>query len=269
MQVSVQGAERRATARRSVFLSAIAGSALATLGACASDPVMQPAGVTGTPTQSGAAAGTLSTAAGAYASGAAGAAKAGAAGTQVVSGGTTAIVTGGTTAITTAGSPATVGAAGGAPVQSTAGASAAGSGGAATVAGAPATGAAGASAAGAAAPSGAATFTAVLAILADSKNSCGTCHKMATIGGGLVFDPADKQGTYTALVGVMSKGASGSQCSGKTYVVAGQPDASLLYDKVANEKPSCGVRMPASGTVLTAAEISTIQAWIAAGAKND
>jgi hypothetical protein len=67
----------------------------------------------------------------------------------------------------------------------------------------------------------------------------------------------------------MSKGASGSQCGGKTYVVAGQPDASLVYDKLANETPSCGVRMPASGTVLTAAEIATVRGWIAAGAKND
>jgi hypothetical protein len=90
-----------------------------------------------------------------------------------------------------------------------------------------------------------------------------------TNGGGLVFDPADKAGTFKALVGVASKGEQGSQCSGKTYVVAGKPEMSLLYDKVANATPSCGVRMPASGTVLTDPEIATIKGWITAGAKDD
>jgi hypothetical protein len=85
----------------------------------------------------------------------------------------------------------------------------------------------------------------------------------------LVFNPTDKQGSYSAMVGVPSKGVSGSQCSGKTYVVAGKPDASLLYDKLANAKPSCGVRMPASGSTLTDAEIATVGAWITAGALNN
>jgi hypothetical protein len=109
----------------------------------------------------------------------------------------------------------------------------------------------------------------VVAIFADPKNNCGLCHAMMTIGGGLVFDPANKQGTYTALVGVTSKGTLGSQCGGKTYVVAGQPDASLLYHKVADATPPCGVRMPASGAVLTDMEIATVKAWIAGGALNN
>jgi hypothetical protein len=144
-----------------------------------------------------------------------------------------------------------------------AGASAAGSSGLPPVAGTAS------AAAGTAAPSGAATFSAVLAIFADSKNNCGLCHAMMTIGGGLVFDPANKQATYTALVGVTSKGMLGSQCGGKTYVVAGQPDASLLYHKLADAMPPCGVRMPASGVVLSDMEIATVRAWIAAGALNN
>jgi hypothetical protein len=111
-----------------------------------------------------------------------------------------------------------------------------------------------------------ATFTAVLAILADSKNNCGLCHKMQTLGGGLVFDPSDKMGTYSALVNIASKGMQGSMCAGKTYVVPGNPDASLVYDKVSKPMPSCGVRMPASGVVLEDGEIATIRAWIMAGA---
>jgi hypothetical protein len=123
--------------------------------------------------------------------------------------------------------------------------------------------------AGTAAAGGTATFAAVLAILADSKNNCGLCHKMPTLGGGLIFDPSDKMGTYIALVGVASKGMQGSMCAGKTYVVAGKPDESLLYDKVSKATPSCGVRMPASGVVLEDNEIATIRAWIMAGGPNN
>ena len=119
-----------------------------------------------------------------------------------------------------------------------------------------------------AAPS-AATFTAVLAIFADSKNNCGLCHAMQTIGGGLVFNPTDRAGTYQALVGPTSQGTLGSQCAGKTYVVPGMPDSSLLYDKLSKATPSCGARMPASGAVLSDMEIETVRAWIAAGAMND
>jgi hypothetical protein len=158
----------------------------------------------------------------------------------------------------------------GAQAVSAAGASAAGTGAKPPVAGtASAAAGTGSAAAGTAAPSGAATFTAVVAIFADPKNNCGLCHAMMTIGGGLIFDPANKQGTYTALVGVTSKGTLGSQCGGKTYVVAGQPDASLLYHKVADATPPCGVRMPASGAVLSDMEIATVKAWIAGGALNN
>jgi hypothetical protein len=124
-------------------------------------------------------------------------------------------------------------------------------------------------AAGAAAPGGGATFTAVLAIFADQKNNCGLCHSMPTLGGGLIFNPTDRQGTYDALVGVTSKGLLGSQCGGKVYVVKSQPDGSLLYNKLANATPICGLRMPASGVVLSDAEIATVRAWIAAGALNN
>jgi mono/diheme cytochrome c family protein len=123
--------------------------------------------------------------------------------------------------------------------------------------------------AGTAAPSSPATFTAVVAIFVDQKNNCRLCHMMPTIGGGLVFDPMDKQATFQALVGTSSKGTLGSQCGGKTYVVPRQPDASLLYDKISKTTPTCGMRMPATGTVLTDPEIATVRAWIAAGAMNN
>lgn len=127
-----------------------------------------------------------------------------------------------------------------------------------------------AAAAGTAAPApGAATFTAVLAIFAKSQNACGLCHKTAASGGGLMFDPADKAGSFAALVGPKSAGLNGSTCTGKTYVVPGMPDASLLYEKIAKAMPSCGARMPATGTIMMDDEIATVRAWIMAGAKND
>jgi hypothetical protein len=150
----------------------------------------------------------------------------------------------------------------GAQAISTAGASAAGSSAVAPIAGTSG------AAAGAAAPGGGATFTAVLAIFADPKNNCGLCHKNM-ISVGVNFDPADKEATYKALVGVASKGMLGSLCGGKTYVVPMQPDASLLYNKLAMATPPCGVRMPASGVVLSDMEIATVRAWIAAGALNN
>ena len=173
-----------------------------------------------------------------------------------------------------AGRPSTPAVAGTVAVATTAGASApvgvpaAGSG---TTIGPVATaGTAAPTAAGTAAPSGgAATFAAVLEILADRKNNCGTCHKVAMAGGGLVFDPADKAATWAALVGPASKGIDGSSCAGKVYVVPGNPDGSLLYDKVSKVKPSCGLRMPASGVILDDPEIATIKAWIMAGAPKD
>jgi hypothetical protein len=144
-----------------------------------------------------------------------------------------------------------------------AGASAAG-----TSAASPIAGASG-GAAGTAAASGAATFTAVLAIFADPMINCGQCHGVMSIGGGLLFKPTDKAGTYAALVGPVSQGMSGSQCAGHTYVVPGMPDASLLYDKLSKVTPTCGVRMPASGVVLSDAQIATVRAWIMAGALNN
>jgi mono/diheme cytochrome c family protein len=107
---------------------------------------------------------------------------------------------------------------------------------------------------------------AVLKIFTDA--NCGLCHGMATIGGGLMFKPTDAMGTYTALVGSMAAGTSMGMCLGKTYVVAGNPDASLLYQKL-QPTPPCGARMPATGTFLTDDQIKTVHDWIMAGAKND
>jgi hypothetical protein len=84
-----------------------------------------------------------------------------------------------------------------------------------------------------------------------------------------MFNPKDQASAYTALVAVtVAASASYSLCAGKTYVIKGAPDTSLLYDKIANDTPSCGARMPL-GAKFTADQIATVRAWISAGAAND
>jgi hypothetical protein len=109
----------------------------------------------------------------------------------------------------------------------------------------------------------------VLAIFTSPTINCGQCHGVMSIGGGLMFKPTDAAGTYAALVGPKSLGKDGSQCVGRTYVVPGMPDASLLYDKLSKVTPSCGMRMPANGVVLTDTDLATVRAWIMAGALNN
>lgn len=103
------------------------------------------------------------------------------------------------------------------------------------------------------------TFTAVYAIITAR---CASCHGAS---GGL--NMSTRAMAHANLVGVAAAGgACGS--SGLTRVTAGDASRSLLYEKVAGT-PSCGARMPRNATALTAAQIETIRAWIAAGARND
>jgi hypothetical protein len=235
MKVSVQSNGKYVTAgvdaRAVGSLSFVTVAALVLFGACASNDPAAPSASTG---------GVAASAAGmsaAVATPAAAGATSAAAGASSAAAGASSVAAGASSAAAGASSPAVAGSS---------------------------------AAAGAAAPSGPATFTAVVAILADPRINCGLCHGMMMIGGGLLFKPADdKQGTYAALVGPVSKGTDGSQCAGKTYVVPGQPDASLLWDKLSKVTPSCGARMPANGAVLTDAELATVRAWIMAGAMND
>jgi polyvinyl alcohol dehydrogenase (cytochrome) len=73
--------------------------------------------------------------------------------------------------------------------------------------------------------------------------------------------------TYANLVGVQASGAS-CGTSGLARVVAGNPDASLLLNKVSSLTPACGASMP-PGQQLPQAQIDLIRAWIAAGAPNN
>jgi hypothetical protein len=53
----------------------------------------------------------------------------------------------------------------------------------------------------------------------------------------------------------------------KQRVVPFDPDQSFLYEKISQDKPSAGMRMP-PGQPLAEDEIAMIRAWIVAGAEN-
>ncbi|KPK14587.1 MAG: hypothetical protein AMJ62_12850 [Myxococcales bacterium SG8_38] len=60
---------------------------------------------------------------------------------------------------------------------------------------------------------------------------------------------------------VVDANAMGIGCTDEILVVAGDPDASYLLDKILNTPGICGARMPVLGS-LTSEEIDTIRQWI-------
>lgn len=62
----------------------------------------------------------------------------------------------------------------------------------------------------------------------------------------------------------------GRACMGMAFVVAGDPDASFVVDKLEGTMPaSCGMQMPRGRTPLSAANLATIRTWISEGALNN
>ncbi len=66
---------------------------------------------------------------------------------------------------------------------------------------------------------------------------------------------------YAALVNATS---TSQNCGGSTYVVPFDPASSLLFDKLSNPTPACGVQMPFGGTF--AGDIDVLRNWILNGA---
>lgn len=86
-----------------------------------------------------------------------------------------------------------------------------------------------------------------------------SCHSAsASPAGGLSLAGS----TYEKLVNAKS-----TLAPEKLRVVPFDPDASFLYEKIAQDKPSAGKRMP-PGQPLPEDEIAMIRAWIAGGAEN-
>lgn len=115
----------------------------------------------------------------------------------------------------------------------------------------------------------AATFSTIYDMLFPRTTNahCDMCHGLPAFdaSNGNLSTGMDKTSTYGALVG---KKSMGSKCMDRSLVVPGQPDMSLLLQKVM-PNPPCGLRMPNGGAPLSDAQIEMIRSWIAAGAKND
>jgi hypothetical protein len=121
------------------------------------------------------------------------------------------------------------------------------------------------------------TFTRVWNEILMPKGCAGAyCHGSGI--GGLKF--MKKEEAYSALVGAMAAGPACAS-SGKMRVKPMDPEASLLVEKMAMEKPSCGDPMPI-GTKLEPncvsmntsvcnymSDLKLVRDWIMAGALDD
>jgi hypothetical protein len=116
------------------------------------------------------------------------------------------------------------------------------------------------------------SFSTVYPIMAASCTNP-TCHysgaEASPVAGSL--DMSSQAAAYMNLVGVAVTTPSnlpstaGHVCTGER-VVPGDSSMSLLYLKVWELSPPCGVQMPEVGANLTAAQILTIKTWIDEGA---
>lgn len=89
--------------------------------------------------------------------------------------------------------------------------------------------------------------------------ACINCHGVNGPGGlNLGFTPAM---AFAALVNTSS---SSGNCGGSIYVVPGNPNASLMFDKLSNSPPACGAQMPFGGTF--AGDVNVVRDWILQGA---
>ena len=116
---------------------------------------------------------------------------------------------------------------------------------------------------------GDATFTVVYEeIFVGSGCASGSCH--GANAGRLPL--ATQREAYDALVGVIARGEACGVLPtlGTSWIRVdpGNPDGSLLYDKVASAQPICGDRMPIS-SALDPAQVELIRGWIGAGALNN
>ena len=120
------------------------------------------------------------------------------------------------------------------------------------------------------------TFTNVYRSIIAKNCIQSQCHGSTRQGN---LSMASQSGAYNELVGVMASGmcvgpdaGSHATCacgkSGKTRVVAGKPDQSLLVEKIGGN-PTCGDRMPPTGDVLADDQQALVKSWISAGANND
>jgi mono/diheme cytochrome c family protein len=108
-------------------------------------------------------------------------------------------------------------------------------------------------------------WTSIYALFEERCLACHTAER-STNGGGFVLGAMG--GACAALGNVVNAAAITERCVGNgTLVVPGDPDASLLLDKLSAPTPRCGERMPLGMDPLSAAELAAIRSWIQAGAQ--
>ena len=83
-----------------------------------------------------------------------------------------------------------------------------------------------------------------------------TCHSSAGFAAGLVFEGTDAR---QELVNVDS-----ALCVGWKRVVPGEPERSLLWNKLSLDSPACGERMPWLYERMPAHALECIRQWIVA-----
>lgn len=91
------------------------------------------------------------------------------------------------------------------------------------------------------------------------------CHDSASHAAALDMSSADI--AYAALVGIAAAQSEGGTCgaSGLQRVKAGDPDNSLLMQKL-DQTQTCGSQMPLGSAAFTAPFLDPIRAWVNAGA---
>lgn len=90
------------------------------------------------------------------------------------------------------------------------------------------------------------------------------CLTSACHGGGLVSSGYNLE-TYAGVIGPGDAARALSICD----VAPGEPDGSFLIEKISNDTPRTGVRMPLNRPPLANDEIELIRTWIAEGAMDN
>jgi hypothetical protein len=129
-------------------------------------------------------------------------------------------------------------------------------------------------------PAGPNSFTEVYTQIIQPTCSNDYCHYQDVSIRYGALDMSSQVDAYWSLVDQL---CAGGACSGMGFrrVIPGDPEDSMLYEKVSQPNPSCGVQMPAnvaalqagipefSGNALTEAQQSLIYNWILDGAQNN
>lgn len=87
-----------------------------------------------------------------------------------------------------------------------------------------------------------------------------SCHKSSVLAGGLSLEGDE---AFDHLVGKPAVGAPS-----KVRVQPGKPEESYLIEKLTQDQPAAGARMPPGATVSDE-QLELLRSWIANGAKRD